>query len=102
MSRLQLTCYALAMACALALLPIVAFGHAWYPMACCSDKDCWPTEGVTATSAGWLIETSGEVIPYDDARVKPTPPEASGFHVCHVGADPKARALCLFVPGAGA
>jgi hypothetical protein len=101
MTRLQWICYGLALSCGLAILPVIAFGHDWYPFACCSDKDCWPTESVTATASGWIIHTSGEVIPYDDPRVKDTPPEASGFHVCHIGGDPTARALCLFVPGAG-
>ena len=101
MTRMQTVFYLGVAIILLALMSVAAYAHSWYPPSCCSDEDCWPTEGVTATDAGWLIHTSGEVIPYGDSRIRPTPPEASGFHVCHVGADPKARALCLFVPGAG-
>ena len=78
--------------------------HSWYPLACCSDKDCWEVgpEDVTATSSGWRIESSGEIVPYDDPRIRPTPPEGGQeFHVCHLAGDPKGRILCLFVPVLG-
>lgn len=79
--------------------------HDWYPRACCSGKDCWQSapSGVTATADGWRIESSGEVVPYDDPRVHPTPPEGGNdFHTCHLGGDPTLRILCLFVPDFGA
>lgn len=75
--------------------------HDWYPLACCSDKDCWKSAPgkVTPTERGWRIESTGEIVPYDDRRVKPTPPEGgTDFHICHRGGDPKASVLCLFVP----
>lgn len=78
--------------------------HDWYPLKCCSNQDCWEAgdDEVTPTEGGWRIESSGEVVPYDDPRVKVTPPEGGGrFHVCHLAADPANRALCLFVPGFG-
>ena len=79
--------------------------HEWYPRACCSGRDCWQSDAanVTATAGGWRIETSGEIVPCDDARVHQTPPEGGNdFHVCHLGGDPKLRVLCLFVPEFGA
>lgn len=81
-----------------------ALSHDWYPRQCCSDRDCFAAPGgVTATAGGWRVESSGEVVPYDDYRVHPTPPEGGGdFHTCHIGGDPKARVLCLFVPEFGA
>lgn len=107
MMRVLLVSFVLWIAVAVAIISLMvvpAVAHEWYPWKCCSDKDCWVSpDGVTATAGGWRIETSGEIVPYDDARVHPTPPEGGGeFHVCHVGADPQARALCLFVPDAGA
>lgn len=83
--------------------PVAA--HDWYPFACCSDQDCWssPAGNITVTPEGYRIETSGEVIPFTDPRIRPTPPEGGGdFHVCHLAADPTARVLCLFVPEVGA
>lgn len=60
-----------------------AAAHEWYPPACCSSRDCFalPDGAVTATPDGWRIEATGEVIPYDVARL--TPPEGGGrFHRC--------------------
>jgi hypothetical protein len=57
--------------------------HEWYPLSCCSDKDCFaiPASEVEATSDGWHIKATGEVIPYD--RTRNTPPEGNGeFHRC--------------------
>ena len=82
--------------------PVLA--HSWYPRSCCSDKDCWKSapDNVTATQGGWRIESSGEIVPYDDPRVHPTPPEGGGtFHTCHLAGDPNLRILCLFVPEFG-
>lgn len=82
-----------------------ALAHHWYPRSCCSDKDCFATgpANVTATPEGWRVESSGEVIPYDDARIRPAPPQGGGdFHVCHIAGNPQLRILCLFVPQFGA
>lgn len=95
---------ALAMLCIGAVIA-PALSHEWYPVVCCSDEDCFEVgpADVTATAEGWRIESSGEIVPFDDRRVRQTPPEAGQtFHVCHLGADITARALCLFVPEFGA
>lgn len=103
--RLVLAALALLMALALVFVPAPVLSHSWYPMSCCSDKDCFEVgpADVTATAEGWRIESSGEVIPFDDPRIRMTPPEGGQvFHVCHIAGDPTARALCLFVPEFGA
>lgn len=71
-----------------------ARAHEWYPLSCCSNKDCFeiPASEVRATPEGWRIETTGEVIPYERARQ--TPPEGDGhFHRCSFGGDPSARTI---------
>lgn len=102
-SRFMLALFALVLLVAL-LVPGPARPHSWYPYRCCSGRDCFEAgpAAIVATHDGWRIESSGEVIPFDDPRVNPTPPEGGQvFHVCFLAADPTARALCLFVPEFG-
>jgi hypothetical protein len=92
---------------ALAVLALAgpAAAHDWYPWACCSDKDCAPVAvpaDLRATPQGWHIPASGETIPFEDPRIRLTPPEGGGeFHRCSVAGDPAARTICLFVPVTG-
>lgn len=77
-----------------------------YPWACCSNQDC---ERSTAASRsgeieevadGFLITKTGEVVPYDDKRVKDSPD--GDFHWCaHVQGLDKNKTLCLFRPPRG-
>jgi uncharacterized iron-regulated membrane protein len=70
-----------------------------YPWSCCSNQDCRPTgKGeVRETSSGYRLVTTGEIVPYSDARVKDSPDGL--FHACQVAGDfKKGRILCLFVP----
>lgn len=86
-----------------AILALVVFAcdrasaHDWYPLECCSQKDCAPVApgSVKRTPQGWRLP-SGHVLPYDDARVKPLPPGRTGVHVCETQ-DAARRPLCLFI-----
>lgn len=71
-----------------------------YPMVCCSNRDCRPTaEGeVTETPQGYTLQTTGEVVPYRDRRIKPFHADGK-IHVCQQAGDfDKGRILCLLVP----
>ena len=89
------------------ILTSPAMPHEWYPNDCCSGQDCFPQPGgVTATQGGWRIESSGEVVPYDDLRIRPFPEDAppadrSIPHVCYLMGDTGNRALCVYVPEVG-
>ena len=81
----------------------VARGHSWYPMECCSEKDC---EMVAATSikrddTSWILP-NGERIPFENARESPD----QDFHWCRYTngptdpiIKPAGKAPCLWVPG---
>ena len=81
-----------------------ATAHDWYPYTCCSDQDCHPISetDVTAGPDGWVIRSTGEVIGYDDQRVRVTPKTADhAFHRCSPEGRPQGRTICLFVPQFG-
>lgn len=82
-----------------------AAAHDWYPVECCSDQDCAPVDGeadVSASSEGWVIHATGEVIAYDDRRIRTTPADVgASYHRCSMGGKPQGRTICLFVPGMG-
>jgi len=88
----------------LAVLTVPALAHdaplGWkYPLSCCSNKDCRQAADreVRETAAGYLLVTTGEVIPYGDHRVKDSPDGL--FHACQQNGDfDKGRVLCLFAP----
>jgi hypothetical protein len=84
-------------------LPTAAQPEGWsYPMSCCSLMDCrQASEGeVRETQDGYLLTTTGEVVPYMDRRVKDSPDGL--FHTCQVGGDfETGRVLCLFRPPRG-
>lgn len=94
---------------AAALIAAPAAAHEWYPAACCSNRDCFavPASEVRATAEGWLLVPTGQVIPYDKARV--TPDEGGGqFHVCTSGGFWPGSVLgsgmaqmCFWAPGSG-
>lgn len=85
--------------------PAPAGAHDWYPVACCSDQDCVPVDGevdVSASAEGWVIHATGEVIAYDDRRIRTTPADVgASYHRCSMGGKPQGRTICLFVPGMG-
>ncbi len=69
--------------------------HDWYPISCCSEKDCRPLteakgESVLESTAGWEL-WDGRIIARNAAKVSPD----GKFHLCE-NADK--RILCFFAP----
>lgn len=88
---------------AASLWPAVGKAHdapsGWsYPFSCCSNQDCRPvaTKAVSEKPQGYVINVTGEVVPYKDTRVRTSPD--GEFHWCSVAGEEKSRTLCLFVP----
>lgn len=71
-----------------------------YPSSCCSNQDCrLATPGeVKERPQGYVLESTGEVVPYfGDIRRKDSPD--GSFHVCQQNGDiDHGRILCLFTP----
>lgn len=88
---------------AASLLPGVGKAHdapsGWsYPFSCCSNQDCRPvaSKAVSEKPQGYMINVTGEVVPYADKRIRISPD--GEFHWCSVAGEEKSRTLCLFVP----
>jgi len=69
-----------------------------YPLSCCSGVDCREVDRVREGRNGYAVP-SNELIPYSDARIKPSPD--GEFHWCTVGGADDGRTICLFVPPRG-
>lgn len=70
-----------------------------YPFSCCSNHDCRAvSEGqVRETKNGYVIASTGELIPYSgDTRLKESPDGMT--HWCSVAGANDSRTICLFVP----
>ncbi len=75
--------------------PSASFAHDWYPISCCSEKDCRPLteakgESVLESTKGWEL-WDGRTIPRSNAKVSPD----GKFHLCE---DPAKHILCFFAP----
>lgn len=82
----------------LALGASPALAHDWYPVSCCSDRDCRPLleeggETVTELRDGWRL-WDGRVIARSIARLSPD----RRFHICE---SPARTVLCFFAPPGG-
>lgn len=80
-----------------------AFSHdapkGWsYPYACCSGLDCREvaSKAISERPQGYVIEGTGEVVAYQDARVRRSPDGA--YHWCSISGADDGRTICLFVP----
>jgi hypothetical protein len=67
------------------LLPSLpgALAHDWYPLECCSDRDCGPADTVVRRDDGSYLVTSrgmSTVIPADYAKWRKSPD--GRIHVC--------------------
>lgn len=83
------------MLAAFGALGSTALAHDWYPVSCCSEKDCRPLaeargESVLESLAGWRL-WDGRVIARNSAKVSPD----GKVHLCE---SPSKRILCLFAP----
>jgi len=69
-----------------------------YPFSCCSNQDCRPvaTKAISERPQGYVINLTGEVVPYADTRVRSSPD--GEYHWCSVAGEEKTRTICLFVP----
>jgi hypothetical protein len=81
-----------------------ANSHDWYPLECCSEKDCAPIpdSDVELTNTGYRIKSTGEHIPYKAARMAPD----GQYHVCRYTPSspiikPMERPLCFWAPMTG-
>jgi hypothetical protein len=90
-----------------ALMPLPAAAHdsplGWkYPWSCCSNQDCKQMSGtgIQERPNGYVVAATGEVIPYQDKRVKDSPD--GEFHWCaHQAGIDAGHTICLFVPPKG-
>ena len=80
------------------------FAHDWYPVECCSQRDCMPARAIDVDGYGWMTVTVGDTwieIPAGfTVRLSPD----SRIHVCfrtHTGeldGRPITMPICLFLP----
>ena len=76
----------------------VAWSHDFYDTLCCHNRDCRP---VPATSIheepdGYVVQETGELIPYQDRRIHPSPD--NNFHRCSIRGDANSHTLCIYAP----
>jgi hypothetical protein len=77
-----------------------AAAHSWYDGACCNENDCRQTTfgEVERTEGGWLFVPTGELIPFDDKRIKHSLDPL--IHVCLRGRNMNGvqTVRCLYIP----
>jgi hypothetical protein len=79
--------------------PTAAKPNGWaYPLSCCSNFDCKQATGnVSERPEGFVIVETGEVVGYQDKRIRQSPD--GEFHWCaHQSGVDAGRTICLFVP----
>lgn len=80
-------------------MPTAAKPQGWkYPFSCCSDYDCRAVSeaAISERPEGYVIDGTGEVVGYQDVRLKNSPD--GEFHWCSVAGANDGRTICLFVP----
>ena len=101
----------LSLALAIAAGAPEAKAHSWYPLECCSERDCWAMgtdsdakEPEPTMVPGGYRTRDGHFVPESDTRIA----RDGRYHVCrYSGAltgsviKPAGRPTCLFVPGRG-
>jgi hypothetical protein len=79
--------------------PTAARPQGWsYPFSCCSGYDCREVSSkqISERPEGYVIQGTGEVVAYSDARLKNSPD--GEYHWCSVAGADDSRTICLFVP----
>ena len=72
-----------------------AAAHSWYPIECCSDKDCSvvPSEQVQVTPAGYMV--NGWHVAFSQAKASPD----EEYHACiSQGFNAPRRIKCFWAP----
>jgi hypothetical protein len=80
---LMCCCFGLIVAAGLLAWPRDARAHDWYPLECCSDRDCAPADDVVRQDDGSLLVTARGMtvmIPADYQAWRKSPDER--IHVC--------------------
>lgn len=107
---------ALMWACGIIIAVWLMVGQAWahdaiasrqqplgwaYDYSCCNLMDCREVAdaAVKTTRAGYVIVATGEVIPFNDPRIKRSKDEF--FHWCSKGGREDSETICLYKPDAG-
>lgn len=70
-----------------------------YPLSCCSNFDCRRVANgaVSERPEGYVIPGTGEIVGYQDKRIRQSPD--GEFHWCaHQSGIDAGRTICLFVP----
>lgn len=83
-------------------IPTAVKPQGWsYPLACCSGYDCRKVSQseIRERPEGYVIASTGEVIPMTDGKVKMSPD--GEFHWCSRGGRDDGDTICLFVPPRG-
>jgi hypothetical protein len=72
-----------------------------YPLSCCSNYDCRPvTNGAISERPEGYVMRNGEVLAYNDKRIRRSPD--GDYHWCsHNSGLDAGRTICLFVPPRG-
>jgi hypothetical protein len=86
------------------LLSAPAFAHqapfGWqYDVECCSITNCWQEKGeaIKETPNGYRVVVTGELIPYNDKRIKHSKDQF--FHRCTASGFPLiGETICLYIP----
>lgn len=81
------------------LLPAAPAGaHDWYPLECCSNRDCHPAEPgeIKVEAEGLRIVPTDELIPWSEVRPSPD----GRMHRCSSGGKPEGRTICIFAGAA--
>jgi hypothetical protein len=83
-------------------IPTAAKPLGWnYPYSCCSGIDCRQVseKAISERPQGYVINNTGEIVAYNDSRVKNSPDGV--YHWCSVAGADDSRTICLFVPPKG-
>ena len=69
-----------------------------YPFACCSGYDCREIafRAISEKPEGYVIKSTGEVVTYNDKRLRNSPD--GRIHWCSVAGADDTKTICLFVP----
>src|SRR5262249_14982024 len=73
---------------------IPALAHSWYPLACCSNMDCFPVacDQLVETGSDWFYVPTGNLFKREQVQ----PSQDAHCHVC-LGRGREHRSICAFI-----